>query len=69
MDHLAVVAVIGLRRLHELGPVRQQAVLQIDSSERGRKLAHVARGRADQAAELAVGPMRGHDRLVATGDG
>ena len=32
MDHLAVVAVIGLRRLHELGPLRQQAVLQIDSS-------------------------------------
>ena len=44
-----------------------QPVLQIDAGERGRKLAQIAGGRADQAAELAEAPMRRRDRLGLAG--
>ena len=55
-------AVVGLQRLHQLGAVRQQPVLQVDAGERRRKLAQVARRRADQAAHLAEGPVGRRDR-------
>ena len=54
-------AVLGLQRLHQLGAVRQQAVLQIDAGQRRRQIAQIARRRADQAAKLAETPMGGRD--------
>ena len=57
--------VVGFERLHELGAVRQQAVLEVDGGERCRELAQVAGWCTDQTAHLAEGPVRGRNWFVA----
>jgi hypothetical protein len=59
--------VFDLKRLHLLGAVRAQAVLQIDAGEQSRELAEIGRRRADQAGELAEAPVGWCDRYVSAG--
>lgn len=60
--------VIGFQRLHQLGSVRKQSVLHVDSSKRRGELPHIAGRCADQAAHLAERPVRRSDGLVAARD-
>ena len=60
-------AVLDLQRLHLLGAVRGQAVLQIDAGERGRELAQIGGRCADQARQLAEAPVCRCDGHVAPG--
>jgi len=46
-------SIVRFQRLHKLGAVGKQAVLQVDACECGGELPHVGRGRADEAAQLA----------------
>lgn len=59
--------VVGFERLDLLGPVRGQAVLQVDRGQRRRKLAEVGRRRADLACELAEAPVGRRDRCIRAG--
>ena len=56
--------IFDLERLHLLGAMRGQAVLQVDAGERRRKLAQIGRRRADQAGELAEAPVGRRDRRI-----
>ncbi|MGE1104398.1 hypothetical protein, partial [Peribacillus simplex] len=49
-----------------LGTVIEQSVLQIDGGKRRRQLPHIGGGGAYQAAELAIAPVGGSDRLALT---
>ncbi len=51
-----------LQRLHLLGRMTQQAVLEVDCGERRGKLAKVGRRRADETGKLAESPVGGRDR-------
>lgn len=49
--------VLGFQRLHLLGAVRQQAVLEVDRRQRGRKVAEVAGRRTHQRGQLTKRPV------------
>ena len=46
----------------------QEPLLKVDRGQRGRQLPHIARRRADQAAKLAIAPMRRCDWLTPAGN-
>jgi hypothetical protein len=60
-------AILGRVGLDHLGPVVGEAVLQVDAGDRGRELAQVAGGSADQARELAEAPVCRSHRLGRAG--
>ena len=57
-------AIFRLERLDLLGAVVGQAVLKVDSRQRRRQLPQVRRRSANDAGNLAEGPMRRRDRLM-----
>ena len=57
----------GLEHLDLLGPVRGQAVLQVDPRKRRRKLAQIGRRCTHKAGELAEAPMGRGNRRVGSG--
>ena len=59
-------AIRDFHGLDLLGPMVGQAVLQVDPRQRRGQLAQIGRGRADQARELAKGPMRRRDGFIRT---
>jgi len=59
-------AIMRLERLHLLGAVRGQAVLQVDAGERRRKLPQIGGGGAHQRGELAEAPVGRRDGRVRT---
>jgi len=60
-------AIMGLERLHLLGAVRGQPVLQVDAGERRRELAQIGRRRAHQRGELAEAPVGRRNGNVGPG--
>ncbi|AQS85936.1 hypothetical protein A0U92_15500 [Acetobacter aceti] len=59
-----MATVFGFQRFHQFGPVRQQAVLQVDRRQWGREIAQVRRWCPHLAAHLAERPMGGRDRVI-----
>ena len=59
--------VLDFERLHLLGAVGGQTVLEVDRGERGRELAQIGGWRADQAGELAKLQCVGATGVVASG--
>ena len=57
-------AIRDLHGLDLLGAVVGQTVLQVDPRQRRGQLPQIGRRRADEAGELAEGPMRRRDRLI-----
>ena len=57
-------AILGLEGLHLLGAVVGQTVLQVDPRQRRGQLPKVRGRSADNAGELAEGPMRRRDRFM-----
>ena len=55
-------AFLDFEGLDLLGPMRGQAILQVDAGERGGKLAQIGGRGADQAGELPEAPVRRRDR-------
>ena len=44
--------------------MRGETVLQVDAGERGRELAQISGGRADERSKLAEAPVRRRDRRL-----
>ena len=62
-------SIIRFERLHLLGAIRCQAILQIDRGQRRGQLPQIGGGRADLGRQLAEAPMgRGHACLGAGQD-
>lgn len=61
-------AVVHFKGLHQLGAMVEQTMLEIDRSKWGGQLAHIGGGSADQAAQLAIAPVRRRDRLPLAGN-
>ncbi len=59
-------AIVNLQRLHQLGAVRGQAILQVDAGERRGKLPQIGGRRPDKAGELAEAPVGRCDRRIRT---
>ncbi|MEY9529619.1 hypothetical protein ABIF70_010760 [Bradyrhizobium japonicum] len=59
--------ILDLERLHLLGAMGRQAVLQIDTGQRCRKLPQIGRWRSDQAGKLTEAPMGRRDRRIRAG--
>ena len=58
---------VGLQRLDLLGAVRGQAILQVDSRERGGELAKIGGWRPDLGGQLAEAPVSRRDGSLGAG--
>jgi hypothetical protein len=59
--------IFDLGRLHLLGAMGRQAILQVDAGQRRRKLPQIGRRRSDQARELTEAPMGRRDWRIRAG--